>query len=733
MQQPPARIRYGDIVVARTIVSPALFKKIEEARMGGPMTIRQDVPFQVTQRQERYVAPKKVLKDVNIQQPRATSDPVWIRDSDDLGIGLAPYSYEKRVEAAGIWQEGFQERIGRTEQFFTDLIRRSPFRGTDRPLGFWEEVGAGGLAAPAIIPLGLAEALPLSAYKAGLAIEGLFYPETRKEVVREAGRAFFETPKTLATSFDPRTPTGVVGISTIVAAPSYIGGLIKGARGAYIKVGATKVPPEEVFAKTVLEGKEKLPTAKSIPEVQKRFEATRTPEGKIEVATAAPEPLKTTVAGIGKKAGLGLEDPGIYVTPKGETSPYFLRTKPMPEAQYSISFNPFAQARVPTITEFEALGVVRLPREVITQPGFEPVLKYQETTLAGTARVQITKRSEIGLGAVERQRFREPVKGRLIKEPRTSEIEAVVPVGQQFRYVPKTFYGRVKGFELYTEFEGTPVAIRRAELIESKALTRTRGRRVTEKDIRAGAKAVSELATSKTVYPYSAPGSTFYPSASSLPGASSGGGSVSYPSPSSVISEPSSYVSGVTSSRPGASYPTTPSYPVTPSRPSYPSRPTYPSRVVYPSRPSYPLRPGRPSYPGRPSRTVYPGRPGEPRRPTTPIYKLPGTRKASRVLGGFTAEVRRRGKFKSIGAFTNIMKAAARGRKRVETTAAATYRVRDPYGRVVKVGAPSESFYVKPTGEVIERRERRIKSLGELREITYEGIRASAAKRRGYL
>lgn len=232
------------------------------------------------------------------------------------------------------------------------------------------------------------------------------------------------------------------------------------AKSAYIKVGTKYVPPEQVFSPQVLKEGKTLPTTKGISESLRKFGETDV------VVTAAPSKVKGPKVEVGKKAALGLEDPGIYVTPKGEASPYFLRIKGALPMETKYSFNILQPVKeffgVPGVTEFKVKGVTRLPRKVIKQPGFETVGKYFEQTAAKTGKAYITKRSEIGLGEVARQKYKSPT-GKTVVEMGTSELEAVIPLGAEFTYAKQpSFLARVKGFGAYTEFGGKPVAIRQA-------------------------------------------------------------------------------------------------------------------------------------------------------------------------------------------------------------------------------------------------------------------------------
>lgn len=102
-------------------------------------------------------------------------------------------------------------------------------------------------------------------------------------------------------------------------------------------------------------------------------------------------------------------------------------------------------------------------------------------------------------------------------------------------------------------------------------------------------------------------------------------------------------------------------------------------------------------------------------------------------LGGlFTAEVRREGKFKSIGLFESEAQAFKRAKLVISTTAAASGRVRKPGGDFSRVNLfPTSQFRLSKTeaSVFVEKREKRIKSKGELFEITFKGIQAQRNKK----
>jgi hypothetical protein len=99
----------------------------------------------------------------------------------------------------------------------------------------------------------------------------------------------------------------------------------------------------------------------------------------------------------------------------------------------------------------------------------------------------------------------------------------------------------------------------------------------------------------------------------------------------------------------------------------------------------------------------------------------------------YRAQVRRKGVFRDIGLFETAEQAYKAARTRVSTTAAASARVEGPEG----ITTPPRGLFSqlqffrsgKERGVIIERPEKRIKSRGELAEITFRGQQALRAKR----
>lgn len=409
-------------------------------------------------------------------------------------------------------------------------------------------------------------------------------------------------------------------------------------KNIYVKTGSKYVPPENIFSSQVLSGQTNLPKTGSISESLTKFKAGKT-EGGYIVTTASPGKIKGDVAGAGRKGGVGLEDPGIYVTPKGEGSPYFLRvSKEMQPIEYSL--NPFKGLsetfNLPTITEFKVKQIKRIPQSARDVPGFSGVKTYFEATKDSAA--YITKRSEIGLGTTRRQKFKvtedfdlgtmKGRKGETRMEAGTSELEGVIPVGRPIiQETKKTIFGKIKGFDEYTTFEGRAVAIRKTR-IEGEAAKKPRipGEKIIDPK-----KIVKETSSTISRPRYKTPSSAikYAASLSTLKSTVSAGS----------VSRPMSPISSG-SRLPPSSVPTIPSRP---NRPT-PSRPNLPMirRQGYIPKPRYPSpiasRGPSPSY-------YFPPSPSQNNGPPTIPKQRKRRNKDSIIIGGLKESAAKRSQY----------------------------------------------------------------------------------------
>lgn len=482
------------------------------------------------------------------------------------------------------------------------------------------------------------------------------------------------------------------------------------------------------------------------------------------VSTASPAKLKGKTV-TGKTEKVGLEDPGLYVTPKSQASPYFTGVG----TQTAYSINPFKGLfGVPTVTEIAIKGVRTYPQKIVIKPGFAHLEKYQATQ-TGKGYAFITKRSQVGTGDIPRQKFilTESTKmgGQTIKpgprwEAGTSEIEAVIGVGETFTYEPKTITGKIKGFDYYTKYQGRAIAVREAVLISKGDATPPSSTVLSSKKIKTGQESFDVVASQGRVmtpvsYSRASALGSFKPTYTKpLSSAVEGYYESSIPTPR--ISVPSG---GVVSSVPlgsasqfvsGRSVATSVKYRPTSVRIPASSAASSASRVVsvssiggLSSGKSFGGSSGGGSSGGgssggssitSTSTVTTPIKPPVPPLPP-PILKATSPKRERREQ--YRVEVRRKGVFKTI-AVTDTPQAAFRiGKQKVEQTAAASLRV-SPVGhheKVTGVGKgilPMTKFRqsTKEPDVFIQKRRFRISSPGEKRDITYKGIFAQRSKKR---
>jgi hypothetical protein len=120
---------------------------------------------------------------------------------------------------------------------------------------------------------------------------------------------------------------------------------------------------------------------------------------------------------------------------------------------------------------------------------------------------------------------------------------------------------------------------------------------------------------------------------------------------------------------------------------------------------------------------------------TSPIYGSKG-----KGRGGYEVLVRSKGIFKRVATTKTVGEAFTAGRMKVQNTAAASFKVK-PINQGENINAagkrllPSNVYYEskKEPGTFIQRREKRISTAGEKREITFKGIFSQKTKtaRRG--
>jgi hypothetical protein len=485
---------------------------------------------------------------------------------------------------------------------------------------------------------------------------------------------------------------------------------------------------------------------------------------------------KEGVIAAGPKGAGGFEDPVLFVTAKGEASPLRILDNSAPE--YKFSLNPFKMftesSKVAKVYEFEVLNAAKIPKSVLIKAGFsDDLINFYNSVDDPT--VFITKRSALGQGDIPKQSFTlnkdtiNPVgslkvtrNGKLItvkagetikasdilKEAGTSEHEGGIIFGSSYK---------INQANKFTVVNGKTVLVKEGEILG-----------------RSNALDIPIKETVRNINPFSSSGSNIYsPSSSSAssniqyitPGlpslsgssfsSSSGSGVLASASGSNIIgssnsgrsqilydpSSPSASMSSVSSI---SSFSASISSRVSLSKPfSYKSgsSSSSPASLIStpsnPSSPSTPSNPSSPSTPSNPSKSYIPD-PIIPRIPTSTSNIYGSSNSKRKIKSGFDVFVRRKGQFLKVNARPLIKsQALQKGFFTVGNTAAATFKIKRSFGSLGSFTGRgfSDDFDIKNDRRgggivYIERNRRRIKSGGELREITFKGIQANKGKRK---
>lgn len=239
--------------------------------------------------------------------------------------------------------------------------------------------------------------------------------------------------------------------STIFLGPKALKGTLKGGSNLIKSTGAKYVPPEKVFDIKVLKGKKTFPTTSSPLESIRRFKKAK--EGKYLVGQHST-PIRWSKKTITKGGIRG--EKGLYITPRGEGSPFFLRI-PEKSIEYKFTINPLKALRDiksnPSVIRIKYNDIRRLPSNIRNSQGFKEVNNYlSKNRNRGVA--YITKGSEKG---------------------RTPEIEAVIPEGTNLKST-----SGIRGYKYYTKYNGKVVPIRDYKIL-SKIKNDIRGLRLDKK------------------------------------------------------------------------------------------------------------------------------------------------------------------------------------------------------------------------------------------------------------
>jgi len=241
--------------------------------------------------------------------------------------------------------------------------------------------------------------------------------------------------------------------------PGLVSKFASGVRNVGVRAVATERPASNIFDPDVLKkveaGETAFPTA-NVEESVRLFKKARDEKGLV-VVSASPTPITTggqsrvVVVGEGSSS-----DVGLFTTPMGSGSPYFLKVGKYEPITEPPSFSLFPSVDRPTASVVRGVSdVVRIPFEKL-KAGVEASREFIRSK-KGSGEVVITRGSEAGSNPS--LRF-DPVSKKSTFA--TTEIEANIPPGS----VLQTTGDRnlLLGFSEYVVVGGKPVPIREYEI-----------------------------------------------------------------------------------------------------------------------------------------------------------------------------------------------------------------------------------------------------------------------------
>lgn len=668
---------------------------------------------------------------------------------------------EKALEAQIEFSEKWRKGIARRSERIDDVFRG---KGGDTWI---EEFGRKGLGVPARLVTELPETVLWSAQKASIIPQALLFKESRQSTIIEMSSAFGRVPKAAAAIFDVRKPARAVDLLTIAVIPSAelkVAGETSKISALFATAGKRRVPAESVFygpsvAKLETGVGRTFPFFGGPSASLKKFQsATKMvldetkqaliksearggfPSSVWEWRDAAVEKVFIThsapskIKGLKTPAGLlvqveaspkfakgKIETKGLYGTPGGEGSPFFLRLPGTPGTQYEFSLLPKFSLSSPRAYEITVENVFGLPRKV-----------------AAAARRKKGAENEFLLS--EAQSGDAFITGNMYRGKK--ESEAVRPEKSFILMTGAERFTKIKGTNILVE-EGRSLTYGQVEnLLGSLPQSFTKGRSpsvlmesipttssssLMRQPVSLAGSSAAALSILSQTSSRASPASSALFSTSGSPiiwpssrGSSVVRGGVSYSPrrPTSLLySGASSRASSILTSESGGGRSSSgPRSILVPEQPRGPSSgpPSTPSSILTPRSTYTPRTPRTPGY----SLIT-------PRTPRNPPFFPTGTSRIPRGRGStfqdiFTVQVRKGGKFMTIGK-KRRKEAFALGLREVRGTPRASFRLLTSSGAPFAKGLfPTGDVYRsrKEPGVFIEKSRFRINTLGELTGIT---------------
>jgi len=212
-------------------------------------------------------------------------------------------------------------------------------------------------------------------------------------------------------------------------------------RNQWVKSRAEYKPPEELYNPDVLAGKTQFSESSSVKQSMKLFEQSKTPEGLYDV-------VHTTPGGFPRSGNISMgtsESPGLYVTPTGQGSPYFMKLTGNSSiyTQFGLGLK-----RGYSTLRFNLSNVFRSPRNV----------RYSNTKF----NQWITGKKPGDWAAITAKH-----------EMGAPEIEGLIRFDTPFTTNTSgySWLQGLKGYKQYTTYEGYNIPIRNMQILNSQGMT----------------------------------------------------------------------------------------------------------------------------------------------------------------------------------------------------------------------------------------------------------------------
>lgn len=366
---------------------------------------------------------QNVLQRIASQLKDFTTSPIKTLERSGTQLALLA-SQPKRTQA----QQDVIRALGTATTETANLITEA----TSNPVRT-AAIGAGIIASAAIAPI------PVAVGATGLLLQETF---TKLNQGQRAGSVITQQIAKTA------VPIGALSLEAGILKST-----TKTLNRIFTRATAKEVKPETIFAPEVLQQRAGFPTSPSARSALREFQQAPIEKGLLQTVSATTNRFQKQVQVQGTDPQLR----GLYVTPKGRGSPYFLRQPGDATRRDLVPTEIISSIRRPTAVQVGVTKVERIPSRVLKAD--IPAARASRPTRFSSSeeflRQQASKRP--GVAFV----------GARLELGKTSELEAIIPETSIIQRVPfeskglKKLIANLRGFEEFTIVKGEVVGVQR--------------------------------------------------------------------------------------------------------------------------------------------------------------------------------------------------------------------------------------------------------------------------------